>query len=271
MTGTVAGMPVRIVGWVLVGFIFLPFLVVVPVSLTDQIYIALPKEGLSFKHYAEMLNDASWMTSFGVSAVIAAVVMVLSVIVGTICAFGSSKLPPNQARVVQAAILIPLIVPAVVQGLTFYRAWVDLGISNTYFGVILAHTITSVPFVFITVTAALVNLDPRLETAARNLGANPGQVMRWVTVPAVMPGILSGALFAFVHSFDELIVVLFITSHGVETLPKKMWASLEDDLTPVIACVAVVLGFVTLALLMLELALRRRADARAVKLSRQEV
>jgi putative spermidine/putrescine transport system permease protein len=116
------------------------------------------------------------------------------------------------------------------------------------------------PFVFITVSAALSNVDPRLEMAARGLGAGALRTMAWVLAPIVAPGLLSGALFAFVQSFDELVVVLFITTRGLDTLPKKMWMSLQDDLTPVIACVSVALGALTLALLLLEFALRARGD-----------
>jgi putative spermidine/putrescine transport system permease protein len=145
-----------------------------------------------------------------------------------------------------------------VQGLAFYRTWVDLRIANTYAGVILAHTITAIPFVFIAVSAALVSTDSRFEMAARSLGAGTRRVVLWVLVPMALPGVLSGALFAFVHSFDELVLVLFITNRGVETLPKRMWLSLQDDLTPIIACVAVLIGLLTLALLIMEFALRSR-------------
>jgi putative spermidine/putrescine transport system permease protein len=129
---------------------------------------------------------------------------------------------------------------------------------NTYPGIVLAHTIIALPFVFIAVSAALAHLDPRIEMAARSLGAGTSQTLRWVIVPMVLPGVLSGALFAFVASFDELIVVLFITTHGIDTLPKKMWDGLKNDLNPTIACVAVALGALTLLLLALEWLLTRQ-------------
>jgi len=250
--------PVRLSAWIMVGFIFLPFLIVIPISFTDRTYLSLPQHAFSLAHYQELLHDHDWMLALGRSTLIAIASSVCSVVLGVLCAFGTWRLPPSRARWVQSIMLLPLIIPTVVLGLAFYRSWVDLGIANTYGGVVLAHTITSLPYVFITVSAALSHVDPRLEMAAKNLGASVRQTMAWVLVPVVMPGILSGALFAFVHSFDELIIVLFITSRGLDTLPKRMWMSLEDDLTPIIACVAVLLGLVTLALLLLNLALRSR-------------
>ena len=250
--------PVRWTAWILIGFIFLPFLVVIPVSFSDRPYLSLPEHALSLEHYREFLGDSGWLHALGRSALIAALSTIAALLLGSLCAFGVWRMQPGAARWVQSIILLPLIIPTVVLGLAFYRAWVDLRIVNTMFGVVLAHTITSLPFVFITVSAALAHVDPKIEMAAKSLGASIPQTFAWVLVPMVAPGILSGALFAFVHSFDELIVVLFITSRGLETLPKKMWMSLEDDLTPVIACVAVLLSLLTLAFLLLELALRLR-------------
>jgi len=250
--------PVRWTAWILIGFIFLPFLVVIPVSFSDRPYLSLPEHALSLEHYREFLGDSGWLHALGRSTLIAALSTIAALVLGSLCAFGVWRMQPGPARWVQSIILLPLIIPTVVLGLAFYRAWVDLRIVNTMFGVVLAHTITSLPFVFITVSAALAHVDPKIEMAAKSLGASMPQTLAWVLVPMVLPGILSGALFAFVHSFDELIVVLFITSRGLETLPKKMWMSLEDDLTPVIACVAVLLCMLTLAFLLLELALRSR-------------
>jgi putative spermidine/putrescine transport system permease protein len=253
--------PVRLSAWILVGFIFLPFLIVIPVSFSDRPYLSLPQHAPSLEHYREFLGDEGWLHAMGKSTLIAAFSTVSAVTLGSLCAFGAWRMEPRQARWVQSIMLLPLIVPTIVLGLAFYRTWVDLRIVNSVFGVVLAHAITSLPYVFITVSAALAHVDPKIEMAALSLGASTRQVLSWVLVPMVMPGILSGALFAFVHSFDELIIVLFITSRGLETLPKKMWMSLEDDLTPVIACVAVFLSVLTLALLLSELALRSRLKA----------
>lgn len=259
-----AGWQVRGAAWILIAFIVLPFLIVAPVSFTDRPYLSMPEHALSLMHYRELFDDPDWRDAFLRSLVIATVTAVCALALGSAAAFGCWRLPARAGNAVRVLILLPLIVPQVVQGLALYRTWVDLGLVNTYAGIILAHTITAIPLVFIAVSAALSHVDPRLEMAARSLGAGTMRTLLWVLMPVVTPGMLSGALFAFVHSFDELVIVLFITTRGVDTLPKRMWMSLEDDMTPVIACVAVILGVLTLALLLLELAVRARAERTGV-------
>lgn len=158
------------------------------------------------------------------------------------------------------------IVPVIVQALAIYRFWIDLGLIDTYLGTIIAHTLIAIPYVIITVSATLANVDHRIEQAARNLGASNAQAVRLVILPAVMPGILSGALFAFTISFDEIVTVLFITSRAVYTLPKRIWNGIQDHLDPTIAAVATMLMLLTLALLLLDLWAKRRRRARMAAL-----
>jgi putative spermidine/putrescine transport system permease protein len=252
--------PTRTAAWIAVGFLVLPFLIVIPVSLTDRAYLSMPEHALSLNHYRDLIADQDWRAAFGRSCFVAMVTTVLSVTIGSMCAFGAWRLPPKAENSIRLFMLLPLIVPGIVQGLAFYRTWVDLRLINTYPGIIIAHTVTAMPFVFIAVSAALANVDPRLEMASRSLGAGNRQTLWWVLVPMVLPGILSGALFAFVHSFDELIIVLFITTLGIDTLPKMMWNSIEHDVTPAVACVAVLLGILTFVLLSLEWFLRLMAE-----------
>ncbi|MEO1275503.1 MAG: ABC transporter permease subunit, partial [Pseudomonadota bacterium] len=159
-----------------------------------------------------------------------------------------------------------IIVPVIVQALAIYRFWIDLGLIDTYLGTIIAHTLIAIPYVIITVSATLANVDHRIEQAARNLGASNAQAVRLVILPAVMPGILSGALFAFTISFDEIVTVLFITSRAVYTLPKRIWNGIQDHLDPTIAAVATMLMLLTLALLLLDLWAKRRRRARMAAL-----
>ena len=249
--------PVRVAAWTLIGLMVLPFLVVIPVSLTDRPYLSFPQYGLSLAHYRVLLGDPTWREAFARSLIIATATTILASAIGTACAFGCWRLPPRTAKWVRALILLPIIVPTIIQALALYRTWINLHLVNTYPGIVLAHTIIALPFVFISVSAALTHVDPRIEMASRSLGAGTGQTLRWVIVPMLLPGVLSGALFAFVASFDELIIVLFITTRGIDTLPKKMWDGLKNDLNPTIACVAVALGAITLALLALEWGLTR--------------
>jgi putative spermidine/putrescine transport system permease protein len=155
--------------------------------------------------------------------------------------------------------LMPIIVPSIVHALGFYRMWIDLRLLDTFTGVVLVHVVTGFPYVVITVSTTLATFDPRLEQAARNLGASMSQTLRLVIVPCIIPGILAGAVFAFVHSWDELVVLLFITSRKLYLLPRAIWAGINENVDPTIAAVATVLMLATLAGLVLERVLRRRA------------
>ena len=139
-----------------------------------------------------------------------------------------------------------------------YRFWVLAGLFDTYTGVIVAHTLTGIPYVVIAVSAALAGFDVRLEQAARGLGASALDTIRLVIVPGIAPGLISGGVFAFIHSFDELVIVLFITSREIKTLPKRIWDGLQDRIDPTIASVSVILIAATLLLLAADAWLRRR-------------
>lgn len=248
--------------WTVLAFLVLPMIIVVPVSFTDQYYLSLPKEGLSLRHYAAFFEKEIWLAATRDSLIVAVFSTVFALFLGTLCAIGCWRLSSNAAEGVRTFMLTPIIVPTIVQALAMYRFWIDLGIMDTYFGLILAHTLIAVPYVVITVSASLANFDVRLEQAARNLGASTSQTIRWVIMPSIMPGMLSGALFAFTISFDEIVVALFITSRNVYTLPKRIWDGIQDHLDPTIASVATMLIAATLALLLTELWARQRRRAR---------
>ena len=164
------------------------------------------------------------------------------------------------SRAVAGLMLLPLIVPTIVYALGLYRLYAWLGLLDTLGGVVLAHAVTGLPYVVILVQAALSGVDPRLEPAARSLGASAAQVLRRVLLPLLRPAVLSGALLAFVHSWDELVLVLFIAGRRVFTLPRRMWDGINDKLDPSLAAVAVVLIMVSAGLLAADMMVRRRTD-----------
>ncbi|MGE0717927.1 MAG: ABC transporter permease [Alphaproteobacteria bacterium] len=248
--------------WMVLAYLVLPLAIIFPVSLTDQHYLALPKEGLSLRHYEAFFTKPIWIQAAFQSLVIAAASTVAAVVIGTLCAIGCWRLSSRASEFARSFMLLPIIVPAIVQALAMYRFWIDLGLMDSYAGVILAHTIVGIPYVVITVSASLANFDLRQEQAARGLGASMGQTVRWVVVPGIMPGILSGALFAFTHSFDEIVIVLFLTSRTIYTLPKRIWDGIEDHVDPTIAAVATLLILATFLLLLADLLYRRRRDRR---------
>jgi putative spermidine/putrescine transport system permease protein len=244
--------------WSVLGFLVLPMLIVVPVSLTDRSYLSLPEHALSLRHYQAFLTSEVWLASTLQSLLIATMSTAASLVLGALCSIGCWRLSNGASAAVRLLMLAPLIVPTVIQGLAMYRLWALAGLFDTYAGVVLAHTLGGLPYVVITVSAALAGFDVKLEQAARGLGASVLDTIRLVIVPAIWPGLISGGVFAFIHSFDELVIVLFITSRKIGTLPKRIWDGLQDRIDPTIAAVSVILIAATLFLLVADSWLRRR-------------
>lgn len=245
-------------GWLVMAYLVIPMLVVFPVSLTDQYYLSMPKDELSFAHYAKFFSGEDWLPSLLQSLVVGALAATLATILGTLCAIGCWRIATPAAEFVRLIMLTPIIVPAIVHALALYRVWIDLNLLDTYAGVVLAHTLIGIPYVVITVSASLANFDPKLEKAARSLGASLGQTVRHVIAPAILPGMLSGGVIAFAISFDDIVIVLFITSRQIFTLPKRIWNGIQDHLDPTVAVVASILIIATFAFVFAKLIVDRR-------------
>lgn len=235
--------------WLVLAFLVLPMLVVIPVSLTDKSYISLPQDGLSMQHYKDYFTSADWLSATGQSLFIGVAVAFFATVLGTAFAIGCWFLSDRWSTVARWVLITPILVPPVVQSLGFYRFWVTLGIIDSFAGVILAHTLLALPYVSISVFAALANLDRKIPQAARSLGASVWTTVISVVVPAAKPGMFAGAVFAFIVSFDEIVGVLFITVRNVTTLPKMIWQGLQDNIDPTIAAVATVLVVITLTIM----------------------
>lgn len=232
--------------WAVLAFLVLPILIVIPVSLTDTAFIGLPQEHLSLQHYDTFLSSPKWLHATWTSVWIGMTVAAAATLLGTLFCIGCWFLSDRAAIIARWVMIVPILVPPVVQSLGFYKFWVTLGLIDTYFGVILAHTLLALPYVSISVFAALTNLDRRIPQAARNLGASLGLTIRKVIVPSIRPGMITGAVFAFIVSFDEIVGVLFLTVRRVETLPKMIWEGIQESINPVIAAVATILVVITL-------------------------
>jgi putative spermidine/putrescine transport system permease protein len=242
-------------------YLLVPITIVIPVSLTDQRFLSLPQEALSLRHYATVLGSPEWLNSIWQSFLIAVASTAIAVVAGTLCAIGCWRLSRKSTELIRALMLLPIIIPSIVYAIGLYRYFANLDLLDRFLGVALAHGVTGIPYVVITVSTALAAFDPRLEQAARGMGASLSQTLRWVILPRIAPGIVSGAIFAFIHSWDELVIVLFIASRDVFTLPRRIWDGINENLDPAMAAVAVLLVVFTLLLLLLDLALRKRRDA----------
>jgi putative spermidine/putrescine transport system permease protein len=227
--------------WLVALFLVLPGLVSIPVSLNDSRFIAMPQGSLSLRHFEDLFSGGGWLDSMGQSAIIAIIVTILSVAIGTACAIGLWRLSGTLAVLISALVLTPMILPAIVSGLALYRMWVMLGLYDSWTGVIIAHVILAVPFVVITVTTSLSMIDARLEQASRSLGASPRTTALRIILPNIKGGVLTGAVFAFITSWDEIVVTLFVSSRTVYTLPRRMWDGIRENIDPTVAAVATVL------------------------------
>jgi putative spermidine/putrescine transport system permease protein len=257
--GLMKGVVIALACTVLV-FLMAPIFVVLPVSVTDQRFLSFPQETISFKHFADVLTRPDWRGAIWQSLVIATTAAALDVVIGTLCAVGCWRLASRSSETVRTLMLAPIIIPSIVYTLGIYRLYVDLNLIDSFLGIMLAHMVTGIPYPVITVSASLAGFDIRLEQAARVLGATLPQTTWRVIVPNIMPGILSGAIFSFIHSWDETVMVLFIAGRTAFTLPRRMWDDINENVDPSVASVAVLLIGVTLALLFAEMALRKRRN-----------
>jgi putative spermidine/putrescine transport system permease protein len=247
--------------WMIALFLLLPGLVTIPVSLNDSRFIALPQGTLSTRHFETLFTSPGWLVSIRDSVVIALAATLLSTAVGTACAIGLWRVRPWLGALVGALMLAPMIFPPIVTALALYRFWVLLGLYDSWIGVVLAHAIVALPYVIIAVTTSLGLLDPRQEMAARSLGASPLRAAIDVILPNIRAGVATGAAFAFIISWDEIVVTLFVSSRAVYTLPRRMWDGIRENVDPTVAAVAAALMALTavgVLIAMMATALRRR-------------
>jgi putative spermidine/putrescine transport system permease protein len=258
------GFSQQTVAWILLGFLFLPVLVVVPVALTDREYLSLPEHALSLRHFASLLDwNQGWLPSMLVSFTIAVIASAVSVAAAAAYAMGAWSLSgwwPSLSRVM---LLSPLIVPPIIYAVGIFKLWAWLDLLDSYTGVAIVHIVLCLPFAILAIGASLSHLDPRLIQAARSLGARPPTVFLKVVLPGIFPGVAAGAIFSFITSWDEITVTLFITSRHVVTLPRRIWTSIADSVDPALAAVATVALFATvIVLIAVTLSGRRRSAPR---------
>jgi putative spermidine/putrescine transport system permease protein len=241
-------LPFRLLGWLVLVFLAAPMLVVFPVSVTPNRWLSMPSGGISFSHYAAVFGSADWLSAIGQSLLIATLTMIAAVTIGTAAAISAWRLEGHWAiGPLRIAVLLPMIVPTVVSALGMYRVWVDFGLFDTLPGIVIAHTILATPFVFLTVTASLTSMDRRIEQASRTLGAGAFRTAWDIVVPLARPGIMAGAVFAFITSWDEIVVTMFVTARHIFTLPRKIFEEIHDNLDPAVAAVSAMMILVTIA------------------------
>jgi len=220
------------------GFLVLPILAVVPASFNKASFIALPPRNYSGVWYERFFEDVEWQTSLYNSLQVAVIATAIAVVLGTLAAIGLRRLSGRWRASITALFLAPMIVPVVVTAVALYRSALDVGLSGTIFGMSLGHMILALPFVVINVGIALRGVDDNWLKAASGLGGGSWTVFRTITLPNIVPGIVGGAIFSFITSFDEVVVAVFLAGYSNKTLPVKIWESIRLEFTPVIAVAA---------------------------------
>ena len=250
-------------------FLIAPLFVILPLSFNAEQYIhfsakmlALDPEGFSLRWYKDMIwgTKNPWGLAAKNSIIIAFFATIGSTILGTVAALGlSSRHMPYKAAFM-ALLISPMIVPLIISGTAIFFFMAKVGLSATFTGIVLAHIILGTPFVVITVTATLTGFDHSVTRAAASLGSNPVNTFMKITLPLILPGVISGALFAFVTSFDEVVVILFLAGLDNTTIPIQMWVGLREQLSPTIMAVATCLIIMSTLILVTAELLRRRSE-----------
>lgn len=243
----------------IVLWLLLPTLVIIPMSFNSAASFNFPPRGFSLQWYENFFTDPSWLRALGSSLQVAVITMVVATSLGIMAAIGLSKVKFRGKALLESYFLTPLIVPGIVIAIGLYSLFLRFNLLGTLPGFVLAHTVVALPLVIINVTASLQGVDPKLEQASATLGAGRLRTFFSITLPLIMPGVTAGALFAFVTSFDEIILSLFIQSPQLQTLPVKIYNSVTQTSDPTVAAVAVVAMFTSvLVMLTAQFATRKR-------------
>lgn len=242
-----------------------PSLIVIPLSFTDKASLVFPPTGWSMRWYESFFTNPEWTRALGNSLLIGLLVAALATLLGLLAALGLRRMANKKIIAgLTFGLLSPMVVPGIVVAIGLYAVFLKLGLVGTLLGFVLAHTVLAIPFTVVAITAGFAGFDSRLEQAAMSLGANRFTTFVRVTLPNIVPGMISGALFAFVTSFDEVMLSLFIKSPHLNTLPVLMYSSVTRDTDPTLAAAATVILLITTLIVVLGLTLSgRKTRARA--------
>lgn len=248
LAGLLRGIGIAICG-AMVVYMIAPMILIFIMSFSASSLLTFPPPGFSLRWYDNLLTSPAWLSSLWTSTKILLLVAPLATVLGTAAALGLAKSRSSWAVAIRSLLMAPLIVPGIITAAAIYLAFAALGLVGTMTGIVIAHTVISIPYVLATVGAALQSLDGRLEQAAMTLGASPFVAFRRITLPLILPGVLSGLLFSAVLSFDELLIAMFLGTPQMRTVPVQMWSNVLGDVDPAITALACVIMLVSLVML----------------------
>ena len=257
----------RIICGSILFFLIAPLVILIPLSFNAEPYftftpgmLAFDPDAYSTRWYQDFINNPQWIHSIKNSFIIGIFSTILATSLGTLAAWALSRSYTPFRVAIMSLLISPMIVPIVISAAGMFFFYSKVGLAQTYPGLILAHTALGIPFVVITVTATLIGFDESLIRASASLGANLATTWRKVIIPLILPGVVSGGLFAFVTSFDEIVAVLFLSGFEQRTIPRQMWAGIREQISPTILAVATILVLFSIALLTTVELLRRRSE-----------
>ena len=258
---------IRFSAWLVLFFLILPILVIIPLSFNAEPFfsftrgmLALDPDAYSLRWYAAIVENENWMLAIQNSFIVGIFATLIATALGTLAAVGLSSRDMPFKRAIMALLLSPMIVPLIIIAAGMFFFYTKFNLAGSYLGLIIAHAALGIPFVIITVTATLSGFDRSLYFAGLSMGASPIKTFFDVVVPLIRPGVISGAMFAFVTSFDEVVVVLFLAGPGQRTIPRQMFSGLREQINPTILAVATLLILVSVLFLVTLELLRRRSE-----------
>lgn len=239
-------------------FLAAPLLFLIPVSFTESPFVEWPPTGFSWQWYDRYLSSPVWREATIRSIIVGLSTAVLSLLIGVPAAFGINRAKFRGKGLILPYILMPLVVPNIIVALAMFYFFSDLRLVGTNIGLVIGHTVLAVPYVVLTLVAVLQNYDQRLDQAAWTMGAKPLTAFRRITLPLIKVGFITSFLFAFMRSFDEIAVALFISSGLQSTLPKKLWSEAHIAVSPTLAAVSTILMTVVIVVVVASELLKRR-------------
>ena len=242
------------------AFLILPTLAVIPISLNPSAFLVFPTEGLSLRWYAALFDSPAWTHALRNSLMVAIATTLIATPLGTLAAIGLARMRSRLKPLLIGLFAAPMVVPVIIVAIAFYFLFAPMGLVNSFVGLVLAHTVLAIPFVVVVVHASLQGFDFEVLRAASSLGARPLIVLLRVLAPLIAPGIAAGAVFAFMTSFDETVVALFVAGPDQRTIPLQMFEGVREQISPTITAAATLLVLLSTLLLGAAELLRRRSE-----------
>ena len=226
---------------IMAALIVIPVLATAPVAFSAHSFVRLPPQAWSLRWWTAFFADPSWLRALATSLEVATLSCLFAVLAGTCAALALPRLGPRVRAFVNGVFLGPLIAPVIVLAVGLYALARALGLIGSVLGLVLGHAMLALPYVVMNVGVSIAALDPRLALAASGLGAGPLRVFRTVVLPSILPGVVGGGVFAFVTSFDEVVLAVFLAGPGVKTLPVRIWEEIRVEYTPIVAVAATIM------------------------------